>query len=190
MSFPPFLVLAISVWTVAPPLPRGNEDFRLGMSRAQVDSAVTARALTVVSSGSAYLVCASDDPAVEYEQYSFFRAPHGMVFLWKVTIGYRLGATREDLDSLLVVMRKSLGDPASDTGAGATETGTGIGSPPPPPGARQVIWADRSTAVQAGARWSDEAPGPADRMMVTWVDRRLQRLVEARARSARAGQGD
>ena len=47
MSFPPFLVLAISVWTVAPPLPRGNEDFRLGMSRAQVDSAVTARALTV-----------------------------------------------------------------------------------------------------------------------------------------------
>ena len=75
-------------------LPRGNDLFRLGMSRAQVDSAVAGRKLAVLSDGTAYLVCASDDPLVEYEQYSFFLPPHGYEVLWKVTIGYRLEAFR------------------------------------------------------------------------------------------------
>ena len=65
------LVLALGVLSAAPappPLPRGNDDFRLGMFRAQVDSAVAARKLPVISSGSAYLVCGSDDIAIESEQ--------------------------------------------------------------------------------------------------------------------------
>jgi len=42
------------------------------------------------------------------------------------------------------------------------------------------------TAVQLGARWTG-APDPnADRMMVTWVDRRLQKLVEARRKKDKA----
>lgn len=181
------VLLATALVAAAPaPLPRGNGDFRLGMFRAQVDSAVAARALEVISSGTAFLVCASDDPTVEYEQYSFFQAPHGMVMLWRVTIGYRLESSRADLDSVLVDMRHDLGEPASDTGGWVPQTGIGIGTPPPPPGGRQVIWVDRSTAVQLAARWADGLPQPADRMMVTWTDRRLQRLMDARRKKDKA----
>jgi hypothetical protein len=153
------------------------------MSRAQVDSAVAARRLAVISSGGAHLVCASSDPAAEYEQYSFFQGPHGMVFLWKVTVGYRLGASPADLDPVFAELSRQLGPPASDSGA---EPGpASAAGAPPPPSARQVIWADPLTAVQLGARWNDGPPHPADRMMVTWTDRRLQRLVEARRRQGR-----
>ncbi len=177
------LLAVLTAASAAPPLPRGNDDFRLGMFRAQVDSAVAARKLPVISSGSAYLVCASDDTAVEYEQYSFFQAPHGLTFLWKVTIGYRLATSSEDLDMVLDEMRRQLGDPSSDTG-GAAEPNTVAGTPPPL-AARSVIWADPLTAVQLGARWGGEHERKADRMMVTWTDRRLQRLVDARRKKGK-----
>ncbi len=180
------MILALSVLTAssAPSaLPRGTEDFRLGISRAQTDSAVAARSLPVISQGSAFLVCGSDDPTVEYEQYSFFLAPHGVTRLWKVTIGYRLGTAREDLDLVLADLGRRLGKPASDTG-GSTGKTTVTGEPVLP-AARQVIWVDPSTAVQLGARWGAEHERQADRMMVTWTDRRLQRLVEARRKQGK-----
>jgi hypothetical protein len=179
------LLLTVATASAAAPLPRGNGDFRLGSFRAEVDSTVAARGLTVLSSGTAFLACASDDPDVEFEQYSFFQAPHGIVLLWRVTIGYRLGTSRADLDSVLVDLRHDLGEPSSDTGAAAERDPRTEG--PLPPGARSVIWADPSTAVQLGARWSDEPPQPSDRMMVTWTDRRLQRLVEARRKKGKSG---
>lgn len=181
----PFLTLALSVLTASstPALPRGSEDFTLGISRAQVDSAVAARALPVISEGTAFLVCGSDDPGVEYEQYSFFLAPHGVTRLWKVTIGYRLGTAREDLDGVLAELQRLLGDPASDTGA--TTGRTTVAGDPVPPAARQVIWVDPNTAVQLGARWGSQHEREADRMMVTWTDRRLQRLVEARRKQGK-----
>jgi len=187
VSLHPVLVLAlaaIATGSAALPLPRGNDDFRLGMFRAQVDSAVAARKLPVISSGSAYLVCGSDDPGIEYEQYSFFHAPHGMTFLWKVTLGYRLAASPEDFDMVLAGMRRQLGEPANDTGS-ETRPNTAAGTPPPL-AARQVIWADPLTAVQLGARWGGEHEREADRMMVTWTDRRLQRLVDARRKKGKA----
>ena len=187
MSPLPLLILAFSVFTAssAPPsLPRGTEDFRLGTSRAQTDSAVAARNLPVISQGSAFLVCGSDDPAVEYEQYSFFQAPHGLTRLWKVTIGYRIGTTREDLDLVLAELSRQLGEPASDAG-GASGQKTLAGAPVQP-AARQVIWVDLETAVQLGARWGAEHEREADRMMVTWTDRRLQRLVEARRKQGKS----
>lgn len=181
----PLLILALSVLTGSPAaLPRGTEAFQLGISRAQVDSAVAVRDLPVISQGTAFLVCGSDDPAVEYEQYAFFRAPHGVTRLWKVTIGYRLGTAREDLDRVLAGLRKILGEPASDTG-GVTGRTTVMGDPVPP-AARQVIWVDPATAVQLGARWGAEHERDADRMMVTWTDRRLQRLVEARRKQGKS----
>lgn len=180
------LIVALAVYSATPapaPLPRGNDEFRLAMSRAQVDSAVAARRLRVLSSGSAFLVCASHNPEVEYEQYSFFQAPHGITFLWRVTIGYRLTTSREDLDIVLAELERRLGEPASDTG-GAAEPGTATGAPPTPT-ARQVIWADPLTAVQLGGRWGDDQSRKADRMMVTWTDRRLQRLVDARRKKGK-----
>jgi hypothetical protein len=189
MPLPLPVILALTFLTASatpPPLPRGSDDFRLGMSRAQVDSAVAARKLPVVSSGGVFLVCGSDDPAIEYEHYAFFQAPHGMTFLWRVTIGYRLEASREDLDMVLGDMQRRLGEPASDTGR-ETRPGTAAGAPPPL-AARQVIWADPFTAVQLGGRWSEQPDRAADRMMVTWTDRRLQRLVEARRKKGK-GEG-
>lgn len=182
----PLLIVALSVLTAsttAPTLPRGTEDFLLGTSRAQTDSAVAARNLPIISQGIAFLVCESDDPAVEYEQYSFFQAPHGVTRLWKVTIGYRLGTERADLDTVLAGLERRLGEPASDTG-GATGRTTLTGEPELA-AARQVIWVDSQTAVQLGARWGAEHERKADRMMVTWTDRRLQRLVEARRKQGK-----
>ena len=181
----PLLILALlTASTATPTLPRGTEDFQLGISRAYVDSAVAARDLPVISQGTAFLVCGSHDPAVEYEQYSFFLAPHGVTRLWKVTIGYRLGTAREDLDRVLAGLQKVLGEPASDTGA--TTGRTTVTGDPVPPAARQVIWVDPNTAVQLGARWGAEHERDADRMMVTWTDRRLQRLVEARRKQGKS----
>ena len=181
-TFPMFL-LVLGVLAAAPPasLPRGTQAFRLGMFRAQIDSAIAARGVEVISNGTAFLVCASDDPAVEYEQYAFFMAPHGFELLWKVTVGYRLEATRADCDTVRSVLEQRLGPPASDTGALSHER-PAYGTPPPI-SRRQVIWVDAMTAVQLGARWSEDPDQKrADRMLVTWVDRRLQRLVEARNR--------
>ena len=161
-----------------PALPRGNELFRLGMSRAQVDSAVAARELEVLSDGPAFLVCASDDPAVEYEQYSFFQAPHGLEILWRVTLGYPLDASRKDLDRVRDRLEQQLGPPAGDTGERLAGEGPPGEEPLAP--ARKVTWVDRLTAVQLGARWGAESDRRADRMLVTWTDRRLQRLIEAR----------
>jgi hypothetical protein len=184
------IMLALGVLataTAAPPLPRGSAGFQLGMLRAQVDSAVAARRLPVLSDASAYLVCGSDDPQVEYEQYSFFQAPHGMKLLWKVTIGYHPGTSRGELDTVLTQLRGRLGDPASDTEA---TTESGVPTTDARPAARQVIWADPLTIIQLGGRWDDEQVRSADRMMVTWTDRRLQRLIEARRRQGRPKGGD
>jgi hypothetical protein len=176
-------IIAVGVLGIGPPpqLPRGNDHFRLGMTRAQVDSAVAARGVSIISNGTAFLVCASDDPAAEYEQYSFFQAPHGTDYLWKVTIGYRLTATTADFAAVREELRRQLGEPVTDTwDAGDVSSSYG---PRPASTAPQVVWADAFAAVQLGARWTD-APDPnADRMKVSWTDRRLQRLIEARRKS-------
>lgn len=170
--------LALGILGAGPstPLPRGNDHFRLGMLRSQVDSAVAARGLSVISNGTAFLVCASDDPRVDYEQYSLFRAPHGTDYLWKVTIGYRFDASAADFAAVREELRRQLGEPTTDT-RDADGASSADGSHPP---AQQAIWADASTAVQLGARWTGAPDPSADRMLVSWTDRRLQRLVEAR----------
>ena len=183
------LALAVFITVpAAPPLPRGNDDFQLGMLRAQVDSAVAARRLPVLSGGSAHLVCGSDDPAVEYEQYSFFTVPHGMTLLWKVTVGYRLATSPQALDGVRGALALRLGEPASDNGNGVAPTS--VSGAPLPPTARQVIWVDPFTAVQLAARWGREDELKADRMIVTWTDRRLQRLIEARRKQGKRGGGE
>jgi hypothetical protein len=171
-------ILGLSTGASASPLPRGNGDFRLGMARSQVDSAIAARGLTVISNGTAFLVCSSEDPTVEYEQYSFFRAPHGTDFLWKVTIGYRLGASKSDYATARERLRQLLGEPVTDSWqAGDDESSE---NSRPTPTSQRAVWADAAVAVQLGARWTDSSDPSADRMMVGWTDRKLQRLVEAR----------
>ncbi len=180
LVFVPIFVLALGILGAGPsaPLPHGNDHFRLGMSRSQVDSAVAARGLSVISNGTAFLVCASDHPAVEYEQYSFFRAPHGMDFLWKVTIGYRLTASTADYAAARAELERQLGEPAIDSWD--AEDSASPGDSRPPATSHRTVWVDALTAVQMGARWTGAPDRNADRMRVSWTDRRLQRLVEAR----------
>lgn len=165
-------------------LPRGSERFRLGMVRAQVDSAVAARRLDVITDDTAYLVCGSDDPAIEYEQYSFFLPPHGEPTLWKVTLGYRLEYTRADLDSVRVRLTARLGTPSSDSDDNVPPAD--VYGNRPMPAERQVLWVDDATSVRLGGRWNAEPDRNADRMLVTWTDRRTQRLIEARRKKDKA----
>lgn len=182
-------LFAIGLMSVAAPalatLPRGNHNFRLGMDRAQVDSALTARKVPIISNGTAFLVCGSEDPLVEYEQYSFFRVPHGADILWRVTIGYRLNASPADYAAAREDLLRTLGEPTTDTWKAGDEV---------PPLEQQkvmmsqrVIWADAAVVVQLGGRWSDAQDASADRIIVGWTDRRLQRLVEARRKKPGSG---
>ena len=174
------LALVIAASGAAPPsrLPHGCDNFLLGMSRAQVDSAVASRGLSILSDGTAFLVCASDEPAAEYEQYSFFRDPSGANFLWKVTIGYRLDASRKDYAAVHERLEGQLGKVAVDSWTPADTSSSDLSRPKA--AAHKTVWVDEFTTVQMGARWSGATDPNAARMMVSWVDRRLQRYVEAR----------
>lgn len=182
----PLIALAVGVLGSAPvvSLPQGNEHFRLGMSHAQVDSAVAQRGLRVISDGTAYLVCASDDEAIEYEQYSFFQIPHGKDILWKVTLGYRLDVSIVDYALVRERLKSQLGEPAADSWV--ARPAPAPGDPKPEPTSQRAVWADEHTAVQIGARWTGAPDANADRMMVSWVDRRLQRLIDARHKKEKA----
>lgn len=164
--------------SIAAELPRGTKHFHLGMLRDQVDSLVAARGLSVISNGTAFLVCASKDSTVEFEQYAFFQAPHGTGYLWRVTIGYQRNVSTADYAAVRAGLRRRLGEPASDTWKAGDDSprdnsrGVTI--------TQQAVWTDLLTIVQLGARWSDSPDPSADRMIITWTDRRLQRLVEAR----------
>jgi len=150
------------------PLPHGNDHFRLAMSWAEVDSIIGARGLEVTSSSHEHLTCVPDDPAVEYEQYAFLASPQGPSYLWRVTIAYRVPYRRADYDALRDALAQDLGDPAEEV------------APTDSSAVHKVTWVDPGVAIQLAGRWPEHPDERVDRMMVTWTDRRLQRLVEAR----------
>lgn len=154
-------------------LPRGNDHFRLAMTWADVDSAIAARGLEVISSSQDHITCVPDDPAAEFEQYSFLASPQGPSYLWRVTISYKVPYRRAGYDALRDVLTEALGAPDE------------VVAPDDSSAVHKVTWVDPSTAVQLGARWPVNPDARVDRMMVTWTDRRLQRLVEARRQKDR-----
>ena len=177
------LVLALAAMPAAslaaPAPPRGDDHFRLGMFRSEVDSAVSARGLRVISNGTAFLVCTGSDSTVEYEMYSFFRPPHGDDMLWKVTLGYRTDATLADYGDAHDALKRLLGAPDEDTWHGVPPRDDSR----PLVTAQQTVWNDGTTLVQLGARWDDPPDPNTDRMKVVWIDRRLQRLIIARLKN-------
>jgi len=154
-------------------LPRGNDHFRLMMTWAQVDSAVAARGLEVISSSHEHLACAPDDPGVEFEQYAFLASPQGPSYLWRVTTSYRVPYRRADYEALRDALTKALGEPAE------------VVAPDDSNAVHKVTWVDPATAVQLAGRWPVNPDARVDRMLVTWTDRRLQRLVDARRQKDR-----
>jgi len=171
MRWPLPLLLALSglgFASVEHSLPRGNDSFRLAMDRAQVDSAVAARGVRVLSAGNDYLACVPHDPTVEFEQYAFVPSPQGPGYLWRVTIAYRVPYRRAVFDSLRQALARHLGEPAEDV---APRDSTEV---------HRATWVDPMTSVQLAARWPEHPDPRSDRMLVTWTDRRLQKLVEAK----------
>lgn len=150
-------------------LPRGSHDFQLAYSRAQVDSAITARGLEVISRGPTYIACSNPSPAVEFEQYDFAPTTNGDSRLWRVWIAYRVPYARQDFDSLKTEMEVNLGEPNEMMAP----------LPSDPTGVYKLTWVDALTSVQLGARWPEHPDPKADRMLVVWTDRKLEKVVEA-----------
>jgi hypothetical protein len=178
------LGLASSQARAAERLPRGDDRFWLGMTRGQVDSALAARRDTVVSNGVGFLVASDDDPLTEYVEYRFFRAPHGLESVWRVTIGYRIGASTAEFATVREGLIRLLGEPGSDSWTADEVPSPGTSKPPTIQ--HSVAWGDAFTGVHLGGRWTERESDETDRMKVTWTDRRLQRIVAANARKTRA----
>jgi hypothetical protein len=164
------LLLALSGLAFTPPasqLPRGDDRFQLGWTRDQVDSALAARNVETQTAGNDFITTAGEIADIEYIQYSFFPSPHGSAFLWKVTYGYRVPYDHEVYEAARGTLLGDLGPPDEEHKADP-EKGDFVD---------KLTWADAATIVQLGARWTERQDPGADRMLVTWIDRRLQKLT-------------
>jgi hypothetical protein len=166
----PLLLLCAAFTTSTSFLPRGSQDFQLAFTRAQVDSAIAARGTEVISRGPAYIACAGSSSRVEFEQYDFASpAAGGESHLWRVWIAFRVPYTRGDFDSLETSLKDDLGQPSEVTEPDPSDVA----------GVHKLTWVDALTSVQLAARWPEHPDPRADRMLVVWTDRRLQKIVEA-----------
>ncbi|HYM81188.1 MAG TPA: hypothetical protein VEY91_07220 [Candidatus Limnocylindria bacterium] len=158
-------------------LPRGTDDFALGWTRPAVDSAVAARGVDVISSGRGFLTCRSADPNVELESYDFFVGPHGRSHLWRVIVAYPLPYSVEMLASVESRLREILGEPTQES----LEDDQIFR----PNRFRKLIWVDGRTRVQLGGRMLGADANAGERMLVSWTDRRIQRLIESKRKRER-----
>lgn len=179
MRWPLLALIAFSGLAFTPPtpeLPRGTRDFRLGWANFQVDSALDARGAEILSTGFDFITTAGESPEIEYVLYSFATTPQGPSFLWKVTVAYRVPYSHEDFEGVLEALRSDLGPPADEHRA----------APKAGDLEDRITWVDVRTAVQLGARWHEPQDERADRMLVTWTDRKLQKAVEKQRRKSEA----
>jgi len=168
-------LLALSGLAFAYPatsLPRGTDRFQLGWARFQVDSALAARGIERSSAGADFIVTPGESPDVEFVQYSFVPSPGGIGFLWKVTTGYRVPYDHDSFEGVRGQLVSDLGPPSEEHRADVAAGDL----------ADRLLWADARTSVQLGARWSPVQDPRADRMLITWIDRQLQKRVEVQLR--------
>jgi hypothetical protein len=100
---------------------------------------------------------------------------HSSPLLWKVTYGYRVPYGRDVFEGAKGTLIGDLGAPdeehRSDVQAGDLVD--------------KLTWADAATIVQLGARWPERQDEGADRMLVTWVDRRLQKMASVQIKKTK-----
>ena len=176
MRWPLLALLALCGMAFAPSrsaLPRGDDNFQLGWTTTRVDSALGARGVPVLSRGYDFLTAAGERPEIEFVQYAFAPKPHGPSLLWKVTVAYRVPYTLEQFESVRGGLTGLLGAPDEERLADP-EAGNLMS---------KITWVDSRSAVQLGARWPEIQDPRADRMIVTWTDRRLQKQVEVQRRA-------
>jgi len=155
-------------------LPRGNDRFRLGMTRAELQAKLQERRVEPLSNARLVVATTSADPDVEYERYVFVPAA-GAEVLAEVTLAYRLPFNRTRFDAVMEDLLLELGEPNEHVAPGqgtdrALET---------------MIWTDGRVAVRLGARWTEQQDPRSDRMMVTWTDLRMRQAVAAALRPPR-----
>jgi hypothetical protein len=157
--------------TPAATLPRGDDQFQLGWSMTEVDSALAANGVEILWRGFDFITAAGS-PRAEFVEYRFAVTPDWPSLLWRVTTAYPAPYRREDFDGVRGTLEGLLGTPSD------------VKHPTPKSGdpEERVSWVDPLTSVQLGARWTEPQDPKVDRMVVTWTDRKLQKVVETQRR--------
>lgn len=171
------ILLALSGLAFAPTtrqLSRGTPIFELGWARTQVDSALAARDVKALSVGNDFITTPGETRGVEYVEYKFVPTAHGSPLLWRVTYGYRVPYDREAFESAKGTLVGDLGSPDEEHRSNV-KAGDVVD---------KLTWADAATVVQLGARWTERQDPGADRMLVTWIDRRLQKMASVQQKKS------
>jgi hypothetical protein len=114
----------------------------------------------------------SSDSTVEFERYAFTAAsPDRPARLWWVTIAYRMPADARVFEKVESELRQRLGPPTSS--ARDPEDG----------GFERRVWEDGAASVTLAARLTSAQSVESERMLVNWVDRRLQLVARTQART-------
>jgi hypothetical protein len=178
----PLIVLALfSTVAFASPaatLPRGDDRFELGWSMTQVDSALSANGVEILSRGFDYITAAGS-PGAQFVEYRFATTPDWPSRLWKVTTAYPAPYKRQDFEGVRGTLEGLLGEPSE-----VKHPSVKAGDPE-----ERVSWVDALTAVELGARWTEPQDPVVDRMVVTWTDRKLQKQIEIQRKKQKQQHG-
>jgi len=176
----PLIVLAlfstVAFATPAATLPRGNDQFQLGWSMTEVDSTLAANNVEILSRGFDHITAAGP-PGVGFVEYQFAITPDWPSRLWQVTTAYPAPYRRQDFEGVRGTLEGLLGEPSE------------VKHPKTGDPEERVTWVDQLTAVQLGARWTEPQDPQVDRMVVTWTDRKLQKVVETQRRKQKQQHG-
>jgi len=183
MRVPVLLVLLIAAAMPAaaatpPKLPRGDDVFRLGMSRDELKLALLGAGMRLTQDEPDFVQCEGRDPRVEYEQYSFYALAHGAGVLWRVTFAYKHDLPASEFAEVDSLLRPELGGPTDSLEVASTDHYDSVPE-------RRLRWIDDRTMVMLAARWP-KSPQPADRMIVEWSDLKLRRSIGAAANRPRS----
>lgn len=150
-------------------LPRGDDRFVLGMTRAALDKIVTERHVETISEFNHILATTSDDPAVEYERYRFVPSPHADQpdVLAEATFAWRVPYDRAAFEDAANLLRIKLGEPSDEQHSADQD---------------RLSWTDGLVTVRLAARWTPVQDANADRMLLTWTDMRLRQSADASRR--------
>ena len=167
----------------AGPMPRGTEEFTLGMPRVELEALLAKRGIDRISESNGVLATETDRAGAEFERYAFVRSPRDNVMvLWQAVTGYDFPTDLAEFDRVATGVERWLG-PATETRGEFDRNGD-------PVGLHEKLWAGGDFTVQLGARWSEQPDPRTDRMLLTWTDLRLSRIAKAyvaRSKAARAG---
>lgn len=180
LSAPALLLFSGLVFlTSAGPMPRGTDEFTLGMPRSEFEALLAKRGLERISESNNVLATGSDRKGAEFERYSFVRSPSDSVMvLYQAVTAYRFPPEKAEFDRVAAELERLLGAHAATRGD--------FDDDDRPVGLHEKTWTGGDFTVRLGARWSDEPDVNTDRMLLTWTDLRLAQVAKSIAARAAA----